>query len=353
MSITFPIYEQFVYSADGGLGMAIRQVDDGHVLVNYITEGSPADQAGIKLRAEIIAVNGMSIEDALNNTKVWSAPFSTEHVTRLQQLRYITRYLIGTEVEVSFQNPDENEKTVILTAASELESFAFSSFNVARTGYEYPVEVEFIDPYLVINITSFFDDDPLTVRLWERILSQANLDEIPAIIIDMRNNGGGSGFLADQMAAYFFDEQQNLGNSGRFDEKEGSFFFDPEHTQSYFLPPEELRYSGEVLVLVGPNCASACEFFSYDMTIAGRATIVGQYPTAGLGGGIEQFFIPDGIRVTITVSRAVDANGNIHIEGIGVVPDIVVPVTEETLFADYDVVLQAAIDYLNETLGIN
>ena len=48
-----------------------------------------------------------------------------------------------------------------------------------------------------------------------------------------------------------------------------------------------------------------------------------------------------------TQGRAVDPDGNIHIEGIGVVPDIRVPLTEETLFSTGDPVLEAAFAFLN------
>ena len=99
-------------------------------------------------------------------------------------------------------------------------------------------------------------------------------------------------------------------------------------------------------ILVGPACASACEFFSYDMTLQHRATIVGEYPTAGLGGGIAQFAMPEGVFFTFTRGRAVDAQGNIHIEGKGVVPDVRVPVNENTLFAQNDPVISAALQAL-------
>jgi C-terminal processing protease CtpA/Prc len=160
----------------------------------------------------------------------------------------------------------------------------------------------------------------------------------------MRNNGGGSGFLADQMAAYFFDEPLVLGNSGSYSEETGEFFFDTQREERFYLPPDELRYRGPVAVLVGPNCASACEFFAYNMTLQNRATIVGQYPTAGLGGGIDDFAMPDGLFVRFTKARAVDADGNIHVEGQGVQPDIDVPVTVESLLnPDADPVLDAAV----------
>jgi C-terminal processing protease CtpA/Prc len=100
-----------------------------------------------------------------------------------------------------------------------------------------------------------------------------------------------------------------------------------------------------VAVLVGPGCASACEFFSYDMTINNRATIVGQYPSEGAGGSVEQFMMPESVSVQMTIGRAVDAQGNIHLEGKGVMPNVKVPVVADTLQKQAngeDVVLEAA-----------
>ena len=53
-----------------------------------------------------------------------------------------------------------------------------------------------------------------------------------------------------------------------------------------------------------------------------------------------------------TVGRAVDMNGDIHIEGQGVPPTVKVPVDEETLFSDGDPLMDAAIDYLDKATKI-
>jgi C-terminal processing protease CtpA/Prc len=174
---------------------------------------------------------------------------------------------------------------------------------------------------------------------------------VACLIIDMRQNSGGSGFLANQMAAYFFDEPLALGNSGYYDKNRNAFVFDPRSVHHFFLPPIEMRYHGKIAVLVGPDCYSACEFFAYDMTQQDRAAIVGQYPTGGLGGSVEDFFMPDGVRFRFTIGRAVDMDGHIHIEGKGVVPTVHVPVTEATLFGEEDAVLQAALDYFESLPG--
>ncbi|MDQ7033456.1 MAG: S41 family peptidase [Anaerolineae bacterium] len=252
LSFTQTLFDRFVLETDGGLGIAIREVDDGRVIVNYVVDDSPAAQAGITLGAEIISINGVPIMQAVQNTRAWSEPASTDHWRTLQRLRYVIRFPLGTDVELTYRNPNSmRQRSVTLTTIAERESFAYSSFNVTSTGYELPVEFEPVGDYLLVRITSFSDDDRLTVILWERMLQQAINNGVPGIIIDMRNNGGGSGFLADQLAAYFFQEEHILGSSGRYDEDVNGFFFNPEAEEIFMLPPENLRYDGEVAVLVG------------------------------------------------------------------------------------------------------
>src|SRR5690606_27089971 len=104
------------------------------------------------------------------------------------------------------------------------------------------------------------------------------------------------------------------------------FYLDPRTVERYYLPAAELRYAGPLAVIVGPQCSSACEFFAYDLTLNDRATIIGHYPSAGLGGSISQLLMPGPTVFQYTSGRALDMEGNIHIEGIGVVPDVRVPV---------------------------
>lgn len=343
------ISEDFRAAAIGGIGMAIRELSDGRILINFLLEDGPAAEAGIELRAEILEMNGQPIDEYISNTISYFGPYSTPHNLRLDQLLFATRFPVGTEVDVTYQNPGGSPETVTLTASGEVDSFNFWLEDETRDGFELPLEYEFLEDEGVgyVEIFSFLDNDLLTIQLWERMIQDMNENDVPAIIIDMRKNGGGRGFLADQMAAYFFDEALVTGNTAFYEEERGEFYMNPDYEDAFFLPPESFRYDGDIVVLVGPDCASACEFFSYDMTLQDRATIVGMYPTAGLGGSVDDVAMPADETFRFTQGRAVDAEGNIHIEGIGVVPDIVVPVTEETLFSAGDPVLAAALAYLN------
>ncbi len=346
------VTEDFAAATSGGLGIAVRELDDGRSIVNFLTPGSPADEAGIELGAEIITINNIPIADAISEAVAYSAPFSTEHFKRLQQMRYVTRFPLDAEVTLTFRNPEsQTEESVTLTAVPEPDSFSFSSFSLGRTGIELPVEYEILpNGYAYTNIYSFSDNELLTIQLWERLMRTLNDNNIAGLIIDMRQNGGGSGFLADQMAAYFFDESLVLGNTGKYAEDIDDFFFDSRGEERFYPPVEELRYRGPVAVLVGPNCNSACEFFSYDMSLEERAAIVGQYPTGGLGGSVEVIAMPESEQFRFTAGRAVDADGNIHIEGKGVPPSVQVPVDEEALLGGGDAVLETAVAHLNDLL---
>ena len=355
------VSEDFQLAIAGGLGIAIRETDEGSVIVNFVGAGSPAETAGITIGTEIVSIDGVPIADAIGNAVAHSAPFSTEHFKRLQQMRYAVRFPFETEVELTWIDADGEEVTETMTVISEYDSFSFSSFARGTTGFEIPVDYKLLEAdeygendYGYVKIDSFSDNSVLTIQLWERLIRTLKQYAVGGLIIDMRQNGGGSGFLADQMAAYFFQEPHVLGNSGFYDEDRGEFYFDPEGQDRYYLPAEDLRYDGEVAIIVGPFCLSACEFFSYDMTIDDRATVVGHYPTGGLGGSIKSIKMPDEEYFTYTIGRAVDADGEIHIEGKGVPPSVQVTVTEENLLADEDedVLLDAAIAHLDSLLAV-
>ena len=347
------VQDDFINETAGGLGFAMRETDDGQFIANYILQGGPAAEAGMEWGAEILALDGEPVADVVEANVPWSSPFSNESNRRLQQLRYALRFpLDKSEVEVRFRNEGGSEQTATLEVVEERSSFSASSLLAGTSPTALPVEYRMLpDGFGYIRINSFFDNEILTIQIWERAIQFFKENEIPGIVLDMRTNSGGSGWLANQMAAYFFDEELVVGNTARYNEATGEFYMDPGDERTMIPPREELQYEGAVVVMVGPACASACEFFSYNMTVDDRAAVVGQYPSEGAGGSVEQFLMPEDVTVQLTVGRAVDAQGDIHLEGRGVVPTIKVPVTAETLQRQAngeDVVLESAVEALSQ-----
>jgi C-terminal processing protease CtpA/Prc len=341
---------------EGGIGIAIRETDDGRVLVNYVTPTSPADRSQIQLGAEIFSINGIPIHDAIEATVPWTGPFSTSHNRRLEQLRYVLRFPMGQQVTLVYRNPDETDMTSVdLTAEWEYDSLDFSYYDTvgieAPSGdLNLPVEYRQLENgFVYVKIYGFFDNNLLSIQLWERMMRYLNENGVEGVIVDMRQNGGGWGWLANAMASYFFLDSYPLGRSAAYNDELGEFYSPPGGESRLLLPADELRYAGPVAVLIGPGCASACETFSWAMSMKNRAAIVGQYPTMGLGGGVNDFLMPEGLTIRYTVSRGLGPNGEINIEGRGVIPSIRVSVDENTLFANDDVILNAAIDWLTSS----
>lgn len=337
-------------AVEGGIGLSIRETDDRRAFVVFTTSGGPAENAGIQVGAELISLDGRPVADAITRAVPLSETFSTQTNRRLAQARYVTRFPLSTgSVTVEYRNPGETAvQSTQLDVVQEFDSFFYSP-TPTFTGFELPLDFKLLDNGVAYaKIYSFNDNDLLTIQLWERLIRTLNEQGALGLVIDMRENGGGSGFLADQMAAYFFNEPLVVGQRGYYSKEAGEFIFDPRSVQRFYLPAEDLRYNGPVAVLVGPDCASACERFAYNLTLEDRAVVVGHYPTAGLGGSVDDFVMPEDVTVRFTAGRSLDADGNIHIEGLGVAPTLRVPVTEESLFSPIDEVLEAGI---NAVLG--
>lgn len=349
----FPLTQQeFVTQTDSSPGFAMRELDDGRVIVNYLVAGTPADDAGFELGTEITAINGTPIQEYLDGVFTFGN-FSTTHNLRLQQLRYGTRFPRGTQVEISYRNPgDTADSTVTLDTVPERESWTYSSTNNgASPSWSLPVEFSVLDNgYGYVKINTFGRSPLLALRLWENMIDTLNQQQIPGLIIDMRWNSGGYN-LDLVYSGYFFREEVPVGYDELYYPDLNTFAAVPNGDETIVLPEDGRYYGGPVAVLVSPSCASACEFFTYDMSLNNRAAIVGMYPTAGLGGNVTRVFMPDGLVMQFTMGRALNADGGIRLEGMGVPPTVQVPITEETLFTEGDVVLDYAVDYLNGDTG--
>jgi hypothetical protein len=55
--------------------MAIRDVEDGRTIVNFLTPEGPAESAGIALSAEILTWNGQPLDAYIDGIVPFSSPF--------------------------------------------------------------------------------------------------------------------------------------------------------------------------------------------------------------------------------------------------------------------------------------
>lgn len=343
----------FYEERGGGFGLVLAELSDGRVIATQVLPDMPADNAGIRAGAEIIEWDGKAVSEAISESTAAFGPYSTEHTRRLGQVAFLTRTSEGSRVQVRYQNPDAGQAdTATLTARGEYDSLFASIAAFQQDELELPIEANVLEDSGLgyLRITTFSDDYALMAKLWDRYLASLIDNEIPGLIIDVRNNGGGSGSLSLDFAGYFFEEEITLYDGFYFNENSQAFETDGYPSQ---IKPGPRYYDGPVALLVSPDCVSACEGFTYAMTQQDRSLVVGHYATAGAFGevGRGQYKLPGDYSVQFPTGRPQTAEGALLIEGQGVSPDISVPVTFDSAMGKLDAVLQAAVEALVDQIS--
>jgi hypothetical protein len=149
-----------------------------------------------------------------------------------------------------------------------------------------------------------------------------------AIILDLRDNGGGGAAMIRFICGYLFEENTHLVNWDIRAENLTRQSFSADYV------PGKRSTEQPVYILTSDRTFSAAEEFTFDLRNLERATVVGD-TTGGGGHTVAGYdFSFDGFRVGIRVpyGRAYNPKNNEGWEGVGVIPHIVVP-TDQALDA--------------------
>lgn len=147
-----------------------------------------------------------------------------------------------------------------------------------------------------------------------------------SIIIDLRNNGGGDPFAVQLLCSLFIEEKAPLNRIERRT-PEGPKSEDFNTLTNEELPKESRALTQPIYILIGPFTFSAAEEFSNNMKVLNRATIVGE-PSGGGANPGAPYQINEEISIFIPTGRAFNPIQEGNWEGVGVIPDHVVPEAE-------------------------
>ena len=140
-----------------------------------------------------------------------------------------------------------------------------------------------------------------------------------ALIIDLRNNGGGAPSMIQLLTSYFFDEPTHL-NSFYVRRTESTDQF---WTQAHVPGPKMTETP--LFVLTSGRTFSAAEEFSYNLRNLDRATIVGE-TTGGGAHPVDAMRYPKHkVRMSLPFGRAINPITGTNWEGAGVEPHIAAP----------------------------
>ena len=273
----------------------------------YVCKNGPAASAGIETGDIILAVDG---------EEVVSGPDGID----VSLVRGVMFGLGGDSVTLTVQSgPNESPRDVIvkLGGAGGCDDWRHMIVNESpRIGY---IRIPDFDGNAGPNILS-------AIRDMEKV---APLD---GLILDVRHNPGGN---SDDSAGIFVDGI--VGTEGPL--REGK------QRTIYRIRGIDWNDTTPLVVLTDGSSHSAADYFPAALKELDRATIVGTN-SAGNTEGIISRSLADGTLIRLAVTTLL-LNDGTSLEGVGVTPDIYVPLGQWGLKQEpYDVQLQAAIDFL-------
>ena len=303
-------YQSMMDSTNGsyyGIGVEMSQnMTTGIITITRVFEGSPAEEAGL-LPGDVIY-------------KVQDTEVTGEDLTKVVSM---IKGAEGTTVPISVAREGESD---------------YLTFDVERRTIEIStVEHRMLDGNIgYISIASF---DDVTVNQFLTALEDLENQGETALIIDLRNNGGGLVSSAGSILDRLLPEGLIVYTEDKYGNREEL----KSDAENYFDKP--------LAVLVNGNSASASEIFAGAIKDYGIGTLVG---TQTFGKGIVQKVYPlsDGTAVKLTVSKYYTPKGN-NIHGIGISPDVEVELDADvanaiTIPEEKDNQLQKAVEILTE-----
>ncbi|HEY4671710.1 MAG TPA: S41 family peptidase [Gemmatimonadaceae bacterium] len=168
-----------------------------------------------------------------------------------------------------------------------------------------------------IEILSFGRPPEVVADETSRIMSAAA--DAKGVILDLRENGGGSPRTVALIASYMFGAKPVLLNS---------LYFRPgNRTDDFYTQPgvsgKKVGPDKPVFILTSSRTFSGAEEFAYDLQTLKRAKIVGETTGGGAnpGGPVP---LPYGMTLFVPTGRAVNPITKTNWEGVGVKPDVAV-----------------------------
>lgn len=271
------------------------------------------------------------IKGILNNLQQLSK--TTEYQAVISSEKYadlITSELSKTDKHFTLQWSEYNFQNM---AKSKKEPW-FTKLNRKNSGFN---RVEILEGN--IGYIDFWGFDQVSEQSKEIVSTVlkfvANTD---ALLIDLRDNGGGSGEMVQLISSYFLKPSTHLNSIYSRESNTTHEFY------TYKIDAVDHPLTMPIYILVDDETFSAAEEFAYNFKHLNRAVLVGESTKGGANPWVY-FPLKHGFRVGVPIARAVNPFTNTNWEGVGVEPDLI-----SNSEGAFDVAYKAALNKVKKTV---
>ena len=270
----------------GGIGAEIGLRNNKPTIIKPL-ENSPAQKAGIKAGEAIVKVNDEASSD-------WSVEKVVSKI----------RGEVGTSVKLTLLSGGQTREV-----------------SVVRQNIVSPAVESEIDGEIGILKVNRFGDD--TVSLSRKYASEFVEKGVKKVILDLRNNPGGTVGAAQGLLGIWLDNQIAM------TERRGS-----EIVKTLRTTGAPILGNMKTVVLINGNSASASEITAGALREYGKATLVGQ-KSYGKGSVQIVLGLPGGSQMKVTEARWYTPKGK-NIDKTGIEPDVKVDLSSDDVNNNVD-----------------
>ena len=270
----------------GGIGAEIGLRNNKPTIIKPL-ENSPAQKAGIKAGEAIVKVNDESSSD-------WSVEKVVSKI----------RGEVGTSVKLT------------LLSGSQTREVSVVRQNIVSPAVESEIDGEIG----ILKVNRFGDD---TVSLSRKYASEFVEKGVKKVILDLRNNPGGTVGAAQGLLGIWLDNQIAM------TERRGS-----EIVKTLRTTGTPILGNMKTVVLINGNSASASEITAGALREYGKATLVGQ-KSYGKGSVQIVLGLPGGSQMKVTEARWYTPKGK-NIDKTGIEPDVKVDLSSDDVNNNVD-----------------
>lgn len=270
----------------GGIGAEIGLRNNKPTIIKPL-ENSPAQKAGIKAGEAIVKVNDEASSD-------WSVEKVVSKI----------RGEVGTSVKLT------------LLSGSQTREVSVVRQNIVSPAVESEIDGEIG----ILKVNRFGDD---TVSLSRKYASEFVDKGVKKVILDLRNNPGGTVGAAQGLLGIWLDNQIAM------TERRGS-----EIVKTLRTTGTPILGNMKTVVLINGNSASASEITAGALREYGKATLVGQ-KSYGKGSVQIVLGLPGGSQMKVTEARWYTPKGK-NIDKTGIEPDVKVDLSSDDVNNNVD-----------------
>lgn len=362
-NIFFPRGIEQMNTMFGDYRIFIENIDEKAIIVR--TNLSKKDE--IPLGSEIIEVNNKkTLQYMTENVKPYLSS-STEYVKNNESFSSLLKGMDGETFKIKIKKPNNDITELTLTHKRTEEKEVYPDFEAQRNLLDF----KWINEETAYVALNSFADKKIDSLFINKL---PELYKAKSLIIDLRNNGGGSTNIGLDILKYLTNDKKLYGSKsssrlhiptfkawGKYIEPKDSLkdewskkayaTFNDNYYYNFEYEPTKIKLNAKrivipTVILIGNNTASAAEDFLIYADNQKHMTKIGTN-TFGSTGQPFSFSLPGGGSARICTKKDTYPDGREFV-GYGIKPDIEI----KPSFADYlkknDIVLEKAIEYLKK-----